>query len=167
VSIEPLRPPDSHHLKAAQGWIELGDHIEADAELDNITPELRMHPDALKLRWQIYANAEKWDMCADLGSLLVTLAPERVSSWLHRSQALHRLKRTQEASDQLQPAADLFPRNWRIRYDLACYACRLGNNKKTRGWLEDAFHLGNKKLLKFLALGDPDLEPFWSEIGEV
>ena len=36
--MKPLKPPNSHHLLAAQGWLELGNHIEADAELDNTRP---------------------------------------------------------------------------------------------------------------------------------
>jgi hypothetical protein len=38
-----LEPPDSLHLQAAQGWLELGNHVEADAELDK-TPSCRAAP---------------------------------------------------------------------------------------------------------------------------
>ncbi len=54
------------HLQAAQGWLELGNHVEADAELDNIRPELRAHPEVLKLRWQVYAAAKKWEAALDI-----------------------------------------------------------------------------------------------------
>jgi hypothetical protein len=33
-----LQPPDSHHLNAAVGWLELGNDIEATEELDKIKP---------------------------------------------------------------------------------------------------------------------------------
>jgi hypothetical protein len=39
--MNPLSPPDTHHLRAAEGWLELGNHLEANAELENIMPELR------------------------------------------------------------------------------------------------------------------------------
>jgi hypothetical protein len=42
--MKPLQPPDSHHVHAALGWLELGNHIEADAELDNIDGPLRRIP---------------------------------------------------------------------------------------------------------------------------
>lgn len=58
---KPFSSPDSHHLRAAQGWLELGNHLEADKELDEITPQLRTHPDVLEVRWHIYAHAEKWE----------------------------------------------------------------------------------------------------------
>jgi hypothetical protein len=35
--MKPLEPSHSLHLQAAQGWLELGNHIEANAEPDNIT----------------------------------------------------------------------------------------------------------------------------------
>lgn len=48
--MESLELPDSVDLKAAQGWIEPGNHFEANAELENITAALRTHPDVLELR---------------------------------------------------------------------------------------------------------------------
>jgi hypothetical protein len=34
--MKALQPPDSLHLQAAQGWLELGDHVEANEELECI-----------------------------------------------------------------------------------------------------------------------------------
>src|SRR5947209_7357308 len=103
--MNPFPPPEYHHLKAAEGWLELGNHLEANEELENIPPALRSHPDVLQLRWQIYAKAKKWDACVDLGEALVKLAPDREISWIHRSVALHAQKRYQEAWELLEPAA--------------------------------------------------------------
>jgi hypothetical protein len=38
------------------GWSNsgLGDHVAANEELENITPQLRVHPDVLEIRWQIF-----------------------------------------------------------------------------------------------------------------
>lgn len=38
----------------------MASHLEADKELDEITPEFRAHPDVPGLRWQVYARAGKW-----------------------------------------------------------------------------------------------------------
>jgi hypothetical protein len=35
---------DLRHLQAAQGWFELGNHVEAAEELEQISPQLRAHP---------------------------------------------------------------------------------------------------------------------------
>ena len=74
--IQPLQPPDSLHLRAAQGWLELGNHAEADEELEKITPQLRAHPDVLKVRWEIYAAAKKWEAALDIAATLIQLDPE-------------------------------------------------------------------------------------------
>jgi hypothetical protein len=62
---------DQRHLEAAQGWFELGKHLEANEELENITAENRAHPAVLEVRWQIYANVKKWDAALDI----VVIAP--------------------------------------------------------------------------------------------
>ena len=51
--------PDRRHLDAAEGWLGLGDHLAANEELVQITPELRAHPDVLQVRLQIYWKAKK------------------------------------------------------------------------------------------------------------
>lgn len=58
--VPPLNPPDSIHLEAAQGWLELGNHEEAFEELERIDAPLRAHPDVLEVRWDIYAEVENW-----------------------------------------------------------------------------------------------------------
>ena len=44
---------DRRHLEAAEGWLGLGSWEEAKDELDNITPQLRGHPEVLGVRFQI------------------------------------------------------------------------------------------------------------------
>ena len=123
--MKSLQHPDDLHLQAAQGWIELGNNLEADKELDEITPQLRTHPDVLEVRWHIYANARKWDACLDIAGAIANLAPKKSFCWIHRSFALHELKRTQEAFDQLLPVVKKFRKVWTIPYNLACYCCQL------------------------------------------
>ena len=48
--MKPLQPPDSMHLTAAQGWLELGNHEEAFEELEQIDAPLRGHLDVLEVR---------------------------------------------------------------------------------------------------------------------
>ena len=82
--MKPLQPPDTFHLQAAQGWIELGNHEEANEELELIDAPLRVHPDVLEVRWFIYQKVENWELCKDIGSALVKLAPERTAGWVYR-----------------------------------------------------------------------------------
>jgi hypothetical protein len=65
--IPELKPPDSHHLKAAEGWLELGNYLEANEELERIQPRVRAHPLVLEVRWTICAKAKKWEACVEIG----------------------------------------------------------------------------------------------------
>lgn len=161
--IAPLQPPDSFHLQAAQGWFELGNHLEANEELEKISPQNSAHPAALEVRWEMYAAAKRWSAALDIAAALVALAPESSLGWVHRSFALHELKRTAEARDNLLPVVGKFPDEPVIPYNLACYECHLG--RLEQHWLEKAFKLGDARRMRLAALKDPDLEPLWKEIG--
>jgi Tfp pilus assembly protein PilF len=63
--MNPLQPPDQIHLQAAQGWLGLGNHLEANEELEKITAQNRADPDVLEVRWEIYAKAKKWRESVD------------------------------------------------------------------------------------------------------
>jgi tetratricopeptide (TPR) repeat protein len=164
ITMKPLPPPDGHHLRAAQGWIELGNHQEANQELERIAPELRTHPDVLKLRWKIYAQAKKWDACLDIAGAIIKLAPERANGWILRSFALHEMKGTREAFDQLLPVADRFPGIWAIPYNLACYCAQLGRLKDCRDWFQKAMDV-DEHTVQRKGIDDPDLKPLWDSMS--
>src|SRR5262245_13928258 len=154
------------HLEAAQGWLELGNHVEANEELERIAPALRSHPDVLAVRWDVYSKAGQWAAAVDFGKALTQLAPGRAGSWINFAFALHEMKRTQEAWGVLLPVATKFPRESTIPYNLACYAAQLGRLVEARDWLAQAFQVGNAKELKLQALDDPDLAPLWQDQGQ-
>jgi tetratricopeptide (TPR) repeat protein len=165
--MKPLENPDLIYLMSAIGWLELGNHIEANDELEKIAPGLRSHPDVLEVRWQIFALEEKWDACLDLANAVLTIDFNRAYGWIHKAVALQKLDRTQEAYDHLENATDMFPENWMIRYHLASFACQLGRNREAWRWLEAAIDLENGKAVKLMALQDPALEPLWLDIAEI
>jgi predicted Zn-dependent protease len=149
----------NHNIRAAEGWLELGDCQSACEELENMEPTERASFDVLELRWRIYATAKKWESAAEIGDALVKLQPNNSLGWIHRSYALHEIKRTQEAWDQLLPALEKFPKEFGISYNLACYACCLGRHDEARQWLDRASALGDKKAIQRMAIDDPDLQP--------
>ena len=157
---------DQRHLEAAEGWLQLGLHLEANDELEKITAQLRGHPDVLELRWLIYAKETKWEACVDVGAAIIKRAPERSDGWIHRSFALHELQRTQEAFDQLLPVAARFPKIWTIPYNLACYASRLHQFDVAGKWLKQALTV-DRKTVQQAAVEDEDLKPLWASLGGV
>ncbi len=159
-----LEHPDTFHLQAALGWLELGNHLEADQELDNITSEFRAHPDVLEVRLEIYGKARRWEVCVDVANALIKLSPDRHGGWIHRSFALHELKRTQEAYDLLLPAAEQFPKAWTIPYNLACYCAQLGRLDECKAWFTEAMAV-DEQTVKVAAIDDPDLLPLWDSMS--
>jgi len=169
----PLEPPDSHTLRAAEGWHELGDHNEALAELAGLSEESGRHPDTLQVKCAIYAAREEWSEARDVANDLVEIAPGIVAGWIHRAYATRRMPggSIQAAWLSLHPAANLFPKEPIIPYNLSCYECQLGRLSESRSWLQRALAIidsePERKLFKKMALGDRDLEPIWTEIKDL
>jgi predicted Zn-dependent protease len=166
-AMKPLELHDQRHLDAAQGWFELGNCVEATEELEQITPEMRGHPSVLEVRFHIYAAAKKWEYAAEIARAIAEFAPDNPFGFIHQAYSLHELKRTQEAWNVLLPVVDKFPKEYVIRYNLACYACQLGNLKEARAWLKKASDLAGTKQIELMALEDADLKPIWKEIGQI
>ena len=163
-NMKPLESPDIHHLRAALGWLELGNWREANEELENITPEMRTHSDVLTVRWQICARAKKWEECVDVAEAVVKLDPSRAEGWIHRSYALHELGHTQEAFDKLLPVAEEFPKSWTIPYNLACYCSQLRQLEEAKRWFRKAMAV-DEDTVKRAANDDPDLKPLWDSMN--
>jgi predicted Zn-dependent protease len=157
----PIGPPDIHFLRAAEGWLDLGDHLEANEELKRISLQCRFHPQVLLVRWEIYARENHWEFAHTIAHGLVALAPDEPVGWVNRSFALHQMKRTVEAWHSLLPAAKKFQRNPTIAYNLACYACQLGSLEESRKWLTKAIEWGDAAKIRLLAQQDPDLRPLF------
>ena len=170
--MKPLEPPDTHYLRAAEGWLELGHAGEANQELRKIASELYCHPDVLEVRWQVYAQTRIWNTCVEIGRTLLELEPGRASGWLRWAYALRRTPcgGLRNAWVALLPAAEKFPDVLPIPFNLACYAAQMGRLPEARDWLDRAFEIaekaGHQNRFWLRALHDPDLELLWKEIGE-
>ena len=164
--MQQLEPPDIHCLNAAIGWMELGNPSEALAELDQLPAASCKHPDVLEVRWLVSAELGRWNEGLKVADLLVEIAPERSTGWLHRAYALRRVDNggLQQAWDALLPIVPKFPKEPTISYNLSCYACQMHQLDAARVWLKRAFSAGRKEHIKKMALEDPDLEPLWPEI---
>lgn len=156
-----LTVTDTQHLQAAQGWLELGDWESANEELEEIQPSLRAHPDVLKVRIEVYMAAEQWDYVVEVAKTLASELPRNSFGHIHLAEALHTLGQTEDAWRSLVRVAHRFPKEWRVPYDLARYASRLGSLVEARELLAEAFEIGDGKAIKLQALNDPDLAPLW------
>jgi predicted Zn-dependent protease len=164
LNIKPVQPPDLFLLQAAQGWLELGCADEAVKELDQITPVLQAHPDVMQTRWEVYAARKLWEEAVGIARAYSQVLPGSPFGWVQQAYALHELKRTAEAQAVLLPVVDKFPRDWTMRYNLACYTCQLGDLGEAYQWLQKAIMLGGGRKVRHQAMFDPDLEPLWKNL---
>lgn len=161
-----LDPPDSFALSAAVGWLELDNPREGELELDGISPENQSHPGVLEVRFLIHSKRLDWASALEAARRMVEVAPEFVSGWMHRAYATRRAPggSVSAAWDALLPAAERFPKDELVRFNLACYACQMENLDQARHWLQEAMRTGGKAEIKSMALRDDDLKPLWPEI---
>jgi predicted Zn-dependent protease len=164
--VQPLEPPDSHHLDAAIGWLGLGRKDDARAELDLIAAAQQQHPAVLDARWMICVSEQRWSEALEIARAELAAAPGSCAGWLHRAYALRRVPEggLSKAWDALLPAAEKFPREPVVAYNLSCYACQMQQLDLARLWLQRAVNTGGREAIKKMALADDDLRPLWKEI---
>lgn len=167
--MQPLGPPDSHHLDAAVGWLGLSCAAEARQELDLISVAHQQHPAVLEARWTVCVHERRWAEALEMAQAELAAAPDDCSGWLHRAYALRRIPTggLPQAWDALLPAAGRFPEEPVIAFNLACYACQMRQTDVAREWLAQAIKVGGKDAIKKMALADDDLQPLWEEIQEL
>ena len=167
--MQRLGTPDSHHLNAAIGWLGLDCVAEARSELDLIATAQQKHPAVLEARWTICAREKRWADALEIAQTELAVAPDQASGWLHRAYALRRVPDggLSRAWDALLPAAEKFPHEPVIAYNLSCYACQLQQLDLARHWLQQAMKIGGTAAIRKMALADDDLKPLWTEIQEL
>jgi predicted Zn-dependent protease len=166
-----LEPPDSQYLEAAQGWLDLGNPVEANEELEKISAQNRAHPNVLQVRWRIEAKAGKWEACLEIATALTQVTPERRFGWLHLAMSLRKLNRTAEAKRVLISVLDKFDANTTFPYYLACYCARLGETNEAKGWftlaLANATTDQERERIVLRARDEPDLESIKPSLTEL
>ncbi|MEY2502282.1 MAG: hypothetical protein QOI07_2616 [Verrucomicrobiota bacterium] len=159
----PLEPPDSQHCQAAIGYTELGMYEDANAELENVDPFNRTTPEVLSIRAAIYHGLKKWELLRVVALQLTRLEPANVQWIVSLAYATRRAASIEFARDILLAAKPIFPQEPVILFNLACYACQLGDLDTAKAYLRDAFGIDPR--WRDAALDDKDLEPLWGALN--
>ena len=160
-----IQAPDSHHVNAATGWLELGAPQDAQAEIERLSFLLRYHPDVLVIRWKICARMLRWDHALDLASSMVKIAPDRPAGHICLAHSLYNNQRPHEALTELRSAAHKFPKTSAIFYFLARLACRVGREAEAKLWLSRWKDMVDEDAIKNTINDDPNLAPIWKDLG--
>jgi len=137
----------------------LGNAAEAMREFEQVSPAGRHTQPALVTLWEIQANTKDWEAAIATADRLIHQFDQQPDGYIKRAYALHELKRSQEAWDTLHPIRELFPDNWLIQYNLACYAAQLGRPDEALRCFRRALRIGDERELQEMAMTDSDLEP--------
>jgi hypothetical protein len=160
-----LSHAERFQVEAAEGWLMLGNPLEAHEELEKVIGDAAYHPTVLAMRWQVYAAAGWWEAAFIVSKALCELAPDSAAAWICQANTLRHYKGVMEAWGLLLGVADKFHDDAIIRYNLACYTAQMGLLEDSCGWLVQAFELEESTQLKLAAIYDPDLQPLWDRIG--
>ena len=151
------------HLEYASGFLELGMMTAAAAELEKIIPSERHTLAVVTVRLEFLMAAKDWANLVALASEFTRLKPDDPQGWIFHAYALRELAQITEAQAVLHQAEPYHGATCGVlHYNLACYACLLGNKTETRRRLALAAALDKSWLDS--ALDDPDLAAMRGEI---
>ncbi len=160
----PIMIPTHRRLEYASGYLTLGLLREAATELSCIQgPEAQSAP-VLHLRVDLYHQSEQWPQLAQIAETLAQLVPKKDQGWISWAFALRELNRVEEAREVLLSAELLHGKTSAVlHYNLACYACLLGDRQEAMRRLIKACAMDEE--FRQGALDDPDLKPLWDVIA--
>lgn len=154
----PLEEEEQRHVDAAQGFVDLGMLVDADAELDRIDPFCRHLPEVLEVKVQIYSALKKWELVQVVAKSLWESDPDEpkwVAIW---ADALRQSEAVESAKSILLDAVEHHPTCALLHYRLACYECLLGEIEVAKTRLGHALTLDTS--LRANALNEAALESF-------
>ena len=158
----PLVDEDLKHLTAAEGYFELGMFLDANAELEEIDPEVRHVPEVLEVRVQIYRGLKKWELMQTVAKKL-TEDDSQESQWpISWAYATRRSESLEAAKLILLEAWGVHKKEPMIPFNIACYECQLGHLERAKEFLGHAFKLSPD--MRVMARDDEDLKALWDSI---
>jgi lipopolysaccharide biosynthesis regulator YciM len=144
------------HLAYALGFLQLGLHADAHAELAALPPEIAATAPALRVRLELAMAEEEWDRVIALAPDLVALDSAEERPWVAWAYALRELKRINEAQEILLAGVRMIGEpSPLVEYNLACYACLLGELEEAKQLLAHVY--ARDKSWRAVAREDPDL----------
>ena len=149
--------PLERHLQAAEGFLELGLPLEAQAELDAApcghAGDLRV----TTLRVEVCRALAHWEQMVGHARVFCHERPGDAYGWINLAYATRRAASLEDALAVLTDAVCRFPGEGTIHFNLACYEAQLGSLDAARAHLARAIRL--QPAYRQMAAEDPDLAP--------
>jgi tetratricopeptide (TPR) repeat protein len=153
--VKALDESDRRYLKAAEGWLELGDWDEGRKQLVSVSQAAQTHPEVLRVVLEFLMARSQWEAVAQGATALCRMEPDWIHGWFFRAAALNRLGRVNEAKDVVMGVVDRFPGAFPLYYALAAYYSQLGSLEEAARWWRRVVELRDD--IAEIASEDPDL----------
>jgi tetratricopeptide (TPR) repeat protein len=151
-------------LEYASGYLELGLLKDAAKELGLIEDDASDSAEVLQLWVRLQHQAKQWGPLVRVAEALIEVAPKEEQGWVSWAYALRELERIEDAQEVLRRAEPIHGKTSAVlHYNLACYACLLGDKVEAKRRLVMAFKLDAE--FKIDAADDPDLEGLRDDMG--
>jgi len=151
--------PHDPFVKAAIGFLELGDPYAAWDELEQIPAEYRAESIVLVMRYEVYMALERWEEAVEIAQHLVKTDASEPMLFINLAMAEVKKSGYGVAEGILREALVTFPDHPNIHYNLACYSARLGKIEEAKRLLAIAIELD--PIFKEPSLEDEDLKAIW------
>src|SRR5581483_8483791 len=108
-------------ITAAQGYVELGMHWDANEELERLDPEHKILPEVVAIRVQICRALKQWERMQTVAKMMALHEPTEVQWTVDWAYATRRADSIEEARLILLEAVERIPTAAILHYNLACY----------------------------------------------
>lgn len=152
--------PPEKHLTYALGYLQLDLIEEAREELAALPPGFLATAPALSVRLEIAMAEENWEEVISLAPEVIGHDATQERPWIAWGYALRECERVAEAQETLFAGSRLIKDpSPLVAYNLACYACLLGDLSEASRLLAVVF--ARDKSWRDVAREDPDLSPLF------
>lgn len=149
-------------ITTAQGYVDLGMHLEANDELEKMDALVRHLPEVLQVRLQIYEKLKKWELMQAVAKKLAEYDPGNVQAWISWAYATRRAESIEAGRTILLNALENHVGDATIHFNLACYESQLGDVENARRHLAICFAIDPG--MRLMALEDRDLQTLWDSL---
>ena len=157
-----MKPALTPWLRPAQGFFDLGMFEAAWANLDNLEPSAKAHPETLMFRLEILFAQNRWEDAASLGAGYCRDWPTYSEFFYKTANALNILTDYEKALVLLRNAPESFRREPWYHYWVASLTCRAGRLEEAKAALGECHWDYNIQQLVEI---DSAFKPLWQAYG--
>lgn len=153
------------HWSRATGYLQLGMWTQAKSELEMLPEELPWGKQKRGMLVEIFQHEEAWDKMREIAHGLRMEFPQEGDWWIADAYATRRSQSLEQARGILLDGLVHHYDNAMIRYNLACYACKLGSPGECLDFLKEAVKRDER--YKLMAMEDEDLADIRDALREL